>query len=66
MIHLHPILGTHVPPGFRWAAHSATETVCTRTRAEARAITRSMAGPARVIERREHWRPGCWRHEADA
>ena len=61
MIHLHPILGVHVPPGYRWAAKSPTETVVTRTRREARALAAAMPN-ARVIERREHWRPGCWRH----
>ena len=66
MIHLFANLPTYVPPGYRWAAHSPTETICTKTRAEARALTRTMIGAARAVERREHWRPGCWVHQGEA
>ena len=62
MIHLHNILPTYVPPGYRWAVHSPTTTICTKTRKEARALAGAMP-KARVVRRREALRPGCFRHD---
>lgn len=61
MIHItNHAVGTYVPPGYRWAMKGAATFICTKTRAEARALARWTPG-ALVVERPRHWEARCVR-----
>ena len=61
MIHVEDhVIGTFVPPGYRWGVKGKASFTCTKTRAEANALARWTPG-ARVVERPRHWEARCVR-----